>query len=148
MFGKKKVHSLFNLVDDSRIIVNDFKLRSTDTGFESYRTLNYSLYHKLEEAEMLPKLEEHLEKLFEGDVDSGNGDMLDAILFAATREALPDLKRQYYEHSDMLRRLVIRHISDREDIRRIKEEREKELAIIEADYEKTCRLLVQAYGEV
>ena len=63
MFGKKKNQALFNAIDDSRIVVHDFRLRATQAGFESYRTVEYRLYHKLEEAEMMPKLEEHLSKL-------------------------------------------------------------------------------------
>lgn len=154
MFGKKKSQALFNAVDDSRTVVNDFQLRSSSsptgspTGFESYRTVEYRLYHKLEEDEMLPLLDEHLAKLFAGDVDSGNCDMLDAILFGAAREALPDLGRQHYDHSDMLRRLIIRRKADREDLRRIKEEREAECDAMKADYERTCKMLDREYEEV
>ena len=54
MFNKKKQQSLYNSVDDSRSTVYDFTLRSTPVGFESYRTTEYTLYHKLDEAEMLP----------------------------------------------------------------------------------------------
>ena len=55
MFNKKKQQSLYNSVDDSRSTVYDFTLRSTPVGFESYRTTEYTLYHKLDEAEMIPK---------------------------------------------------------------------------------------------
>lgn len=148
MFGKKKDHSLFNAVDDSRTVVHDFRLRATQAGFESYRTVEYRLYHKLEEDEMMPRLEEHLSKLFAGEVDDGNGDMLDAILFGAAREALPDLGRQHYDHSDTIRRLIIRRKADREDIRRIKEEREAECEAMRIDYEKTCKMLDRECKEV
>lgn len=141
MFGKKNDQALFNAVDDSRTVVQDFRLRTTQAGFESYRTVEYRLYHKLEEDEMMPRLEEHLSKLFAGEVDDGNGDMLDAILFGAAREALPDLGRQHYDHSDTIRRLIIRRKADREDIRRIKEEREAECEAMRIDYEKTCKML-------
>lgn len=148
MFGKKNDQALFNAVDDSRAVVYDFRLRSTAMGYESYRTVEYRLYHKLDEAEMLPKLEDHLTKLFAGEVDDGNGDMLDAILFGAAREALPDLGRQHYDHTDMLRRLSIRRMADRDDIRRIKEQRELERDAMAADYEKTCRMLARDCEEV
>ena len=95
MFGKKKSPALFNAVDDSRIVVHDFRLRGTQVGFESYRTVEYHLYRKLEEAYMMPKLEEHLNRLFAGDIDDANGDMMDAILFSAAREALPELDKQH-----------------------------------------------------
>ena len=148
MFKKKKKQVLFNAVDDSRVIVHDFRLRSTIVGVESYRTIEYRLYHKLEEDEMMPRLEEHLSKLLSGEVDDGNGDMLDAILFGAAREALPDLERQHYDHLDLLRRLIIRRKADREDIRRLKEEREDECKELKIDYEKTCKMLDREYEEV
>lgn len=148
MFGKKKDQALFNAVDDSRTVVHDFRLRATQAGFESYRTVEYRLYHKLEEDEMMPRLEEHLSKLFAGEVDDGNGDMLDAILFGVAREALPDLGRQHYDHSDTIRRLIIRRKADREDIRRIKEEREAECEAMRIDYEKTCKMLDRECKEV
>ena len=147
MFGKKKNQALFNVVDDSKVVVYDFRLRSTHVGFESYRTVEYKLYPKLEEAEMMPKLEEHLSKLFAGDVDDANGDMLDAILFGAAREALPDLDKQHYNHLDMLRRLIIRRKADREDLRRIRDNRVEECESMKADYERTCKMLDREYEE-
>ena len=149
MFGKNKNPALFHAVDDSRAVVHDFRLRSSSSnGFESYRTVEYRLYPKLAEDVMIPKLEEHLEKLFAGSVDDANGDMLDAILFGAAREALPDLDRQYYDHTDMLRRLIIRRKADREDIRKIREDRAEEYESMKADYEKTCKMLNKEYEEV
>lgn len=140
MFGKKKKQALFNAVDDSRIVVNDFQLRTSKTyGTESYRTVEYRLSHKLEESEMLPVLEEHLARLFAGEVDDANGDMLDNFLFGPAREALPDLGRQHYDHADMIRRLIIRKTADREDIRRLRDERQKERDAMQDDYDKICR---------
>lgn len=148
MFGKRKNQALFNAVDDSRAVVHDFRLRATQAGFESYRTVEYRLYHKLEEDEMIPRLEEHLGKLFAGEVDDGNGDMLDAILFGAAREALPDLGRQHYDHSDMLRRLIIRRKADREDLCKIRDDRIAEYEAMKTDYERTSKMLAREYEEV
>lgn len=148
MFGKKKEQTLFNAVDDSRTVVYDFRLRSTELGFESYRPADYRLYQKLEEEQMIPKLDDHLEKLFAGEVDDGNGDMLDSILLGAAREALSDLGRQYYGHCDLLRRLIICHMTNRNDVYNVKKEREEERDVMEADYEKTCRMLARDCGEV
>lgn len=149
MFGKNKSQALFNAVDDSRVVVHDFRLRSSSpNGVESYRTVEYRLYHKLKEDEMMPRLEEHLNKLFAGSVDDANGDMIDAIIFGAAREALPDLGRQRYDHSDMLRRLIIRRKADREDIRRIRDDRVEECEAMKADYERTCKMLAKECEEV
>ena len=98
----------------------------------------YELYHKLKDEEMLPRIDEHLEKLFSGEVDDGNGDMLDSILFAPAREAKPDLEKQHVDHGDMLRRLITRRKGDIADIERITVELKDELASIQAEYEQTC----------
>ncbi len=148
MFSKKKRPTVFNAVDDSRTVVHDFRLRATQVGFESYRATEYRLYHKLEECEMMPRLEEHLSKLFAGEVDDANGDMLDNIIFGAAREALPDIVRQHYDHLDMLRRLIIRRKADREDLRRIRDDRVEEYESMKADYERTCKMLDREYEEV
>ena len=89
MFKKKKRQSLYNSVDDSRSTVYDFTLRSTPIGFESYRTTEYTLYHKLDEAEMLPRIDDHLEKLFAGNVDDANGYMLDFIILVPPERRFP-----------------------------------------------------------
>lgn len=85
MFGKKKQQPLFNSIDDSRAVSYDFRLRSTKLGFESFRTLEYQLYHKLDESEMLPILDDHLNKMFSGEIDDANADMLDNLIFGAER---------------------------------------------------------------
>lgn len=147
MFNKKKSQTLYNLVDDSRTIVYDFMLRTTPIGYESYRTAEYTLYHKLDEAEMLPKIDAHLEKLFAGDVDDANGDMLDEIIFGAAREALPYLSKQHIDHNDTIRRFIVRRTSDYEDIRRIRDDRVKERNMMQDDYDKICKAL-EKLGEV
>lgn len=145
MFGKKKSQALFNAVDDSRTIVHDFRLRAP---FESYRTVEYRLYPKLAEDVMIPRLEEHLNKLFAGSVDEANGDMLIDTIFGAAREALPDLGKQYYDHSDMLRRLINRRKTDPEDLRNIRDGRVAEYEAMKIDYERTCKMLAREYEEV
>lgn len=144
MFNKKKQQSLYNSVDDSRTTVYDFTLRSTQTGFESYRTTEYVLYHKLDENEMLPKIDDHLEKLFAGNVDDANGDMLDELVFGSAREALPYLSKQHIDHSDTIRRFIVRRTADRDDIRRIRDERVKERDTMQADYDKISKALEKA----
>lgn len=135
MFGKRKKDHLINSMDDTRQVVNDFRLR---LPYENYRTKEYESYHKLKDEEMLPRIDEHLEKLFSGEVDDGNGDMLDSILFAPAREAKPDLEKQHVDHGDMLRRLITRRKGDIADIERITVELKDELASIQAEYEQTC----------
>lgn len=144
MFNKKRQQSLYNSMDDSSSTVYDFTLRSTPIGFESYRPTEYVLYHKLDEAEMLPRIDDHLEKLFNGEVDDANGDMLDEILMGAAREALPYLSKQYIDHGDTIRRFIVRRTADRDDICRIRDERVKERDTMQIEYEKICMALKRA----
>lgn len=72
----------------------------------SYRAADYKLYHRLSEEEMRPKLDQHLEELFTGDVDDANGDMLDDIILASYRESVTNLNVQRLNHKDMNRRLI------------------------------------------
>lgn len=148
MFGKKKNQAVVNAVDDNRVVVYDFRLRSSQAGFESYRTVEYRPYDKLKEDKMIPRLDEHLKKLLSGEVDEGNADLLDAILFDSAREALPDLGRQHYDHMDTIHRLIIRREADREDIRRIRDNRAAEYETMKADYERICKMLSKEYEEV
>lgn len=144
MFNKKKQQSLYNSVDDSRSTVYDFTLRTTSIGFESYRTTEYTLYHKLDEAEMIPRIDDHLEKLFAGSVDDANGDMLDEIIFGAAREAMPFLSKQHIDHNDTIRRFIVRRTADRDDVRNLREERVKEREIMQVDYDRICNALEKA----
>lgn len=145
MFGrKKKKQASLNVLDDTRTVVDDFKRR---VPIEGHRIVEYRMYHKLEEEEMLPKLDAHLEALFAGRVDCANANMLDNIIIGSAREAVSDLRRQRCIHSDLLRRLIARRKADREDFGRIVEERKRELAELQQGYEKTCRMLAKDSGE-
>lgn len=140
MFGrkKKKEPTLFNSIDDSRSVVYDFMRRFV---YESYRTVEYCMYPKLEEQELKAKLDVHLDALLAGEVDDGNANMLDQIIFAPAREGVMALRRQHYNHQDTIRRLIARRKSDRQDFSRISEERKEELAQLEWEYQETCRKL-------
>ena len=110
MFGQKKKKAQFNMMGDSRVTCYDF-IRRFDGLFESYRAADYKLYHRLSEEEMRPKLDQHLEELFTGDVDDAK---------------------------DMNRRLIAKRVSDYADFVRIREERQKELEQLEKEYEDVC----------
>lgn len=141
IFGKKKKQGIFNSVDDSRTVVHDFRLRLTDPSYESYRTVDYRLYHKLEEDEMIPLLDDHLAKLFAGEVDSGNAGILENTIFAAAVEAVSDLRRQKVDHDDTIRRLINRRTADRQDIESLRDKCVNERDDINSEYEKICQAL-------
>ncbi len=141
MFGKQKKKGIFNILEDRRTVIHDFRLRtSRPLSCESVRAANYLLYHKLDEDEMLPRLDEHLNKLLAGEVDSANDDMLDAIIFAAAREGVPFLEQQRCEHADIIRRLIVARKANNEDLRRIRNERVVEYESLKAEYDELCRL--------
>lgn len=133
MFGRNK-KALFNMMDDSKVPANDFIRR---IHYESYRPADYRLYPPLSEEAMIPKIDKYLEALFSG-VDSANGNMLDNIIFDPYRESVPYLNDQRLNHKDMNRRLVACRISDREDIARIRDDRQEELEQIKQEYKDTC----------
>jgi len=134
MFGRNK-KALFNMMDDSKVPANDFIRR---IQYESYRPADYRLYPGLSEEAMKPKIDKYLEALFSGAVDSANGNMLDNIIFDPYRESVPYLNDQRLNHKDMNRRLVACRISDREDIARIRDDRQEELEQIKQEYKDTC----------
>ena len=134
MFGRNK-KALFNMMDDSKVVANDFIRR---IHYESYRPADYRLYPGLSEEAMKPKLDKHLEALFAGNVDDANGNMLENIIFGPYRESVPYLNVQRLNHKDMNRRLVACRISDREDIARIRDDRQEELEQIKQEYKDTC----------
>ncbi len=141
MFRQKAKAAPLSMIDDShRQIADDFCLRYS---FDSYRPVDYRIYHKLDEKEMISRLDEHLGKLFAGDVDAGNAEMLDAFLFGIAGEAISDANTQHCRHRDTIRRLIVRRKSDREDLKLLRNARAAELETMRADYEKTCKLLAE-----
>lgn len=61
--GKWKKEALVGEVADSRRIVYDFRRRLKNL-FESYRPADYRIDPELDESVMLPKLDEHLSRIF------------------------------------------------------------------------------------
>ncbi|MCD7756457.1 MAG: hypothetical protein LUJ09_09095 [Firmicutes bacterium] len=133
MFGKK-TNTQFKSLDSTRSVVYDFYFRAP---YITYRSSEYRLYPKLDESIFIPELNMYLEKLLSGQVDDGNGDLLDNIIFSKAREAMPDLARQHVDHADMLRRLIAHRKADCHDFSQITEERKKELEELEAAYART-----------
>lgn len=137
--GKWKKEALVGEVDDSRRIVYDFRRRLKNL-FESYRPADYRIDPELDESVMLPKLDEHLSRIFEGCLDDGNGNVLDRLIWGPVREGKTNLAKQNLEHQDMIARFGARFYSDYPDIKNILDEHKRTLKRIEEDYALTCRL--------
>ena len=94
--------------EQEQTIVNDFTRR---TPYASYRPVEYQLYAPL--LTFQKPLDDYLEKLFAGDIDDANGNVLDNLIGDMARMALLDLDRQRVRHGDVLRDLAIRNDADR-----------------------------------
>lgn len=84
------------MVDDERVVVKDFTRR---TPYWGYRNIAYRDFEPL--TNLKQELDEYLDKLFQGELDDGNADVLDNIIFDRVRMALEDLKYQSIMHEDM-----------------------------------------------
>lgn len=108
--------------------------------YESHRASRYTLFPRLQPETMLPELDalmaEHLPP-----------EALERYIFAAAREAIPDLQQQRYTHNEAIRRIQIRWRSDRADFARLLAQRQKELEALEAAHKKTCYMLSKNTGE-
>ena len=142
MFNRNRTKpTMYNEIDDTRSTVYDFKLRISSLAYESYRTTEYKVYHKLNEDEMIPILDDKLNQMFAGEVDDGNGDMLDDIILSAAREGMQYLAKAHVDHRDSIHRFIVRRIADREDIERIRDAREEELETLNEDYAKVLEAI-------
>lgn len=139
MFGRKKQKStvIYNM-DDTRTTVYDFRRRMNP--FESYRPAEYRLNPYLKEDIVKPMLDAHLSRLFAGEIDDANGDVLDRLIFSGAREGKSDLTLQRYEHKDMIARLVARWKSDYKDLINLRDLRKYELEELLADHKITCQM--------
>lgn len=147
MLKKKKQETTaqFQTLDDSRVPAYDFRLRISKL-FESYRTAEYRPYEPLSEETMRVELDGYLDKLFDGEVDDGNGDVLLNLIFSRAREALPLLRIQRVNHEDMLQRLTIRYKADKKDFEQLLEDAVRERITAEQAYEKAIALSEQRKG--
>lgn len=111
--------------DDSQEVVNDFTRRAP---FCSYRPVPYRFYDPL--VNLKDDLDGYLERLFQGEIDDANGDVLDCLIFDVVRQAVEDLKKQRVNHQDAIISFGIRAESDRAAF-------EDQLARLRTDLEET-----------
>ena len=142
-----KKNTLFNDVDDSRSVAHDFRLRYFDI-FGGYGTLDYRVSPGLDESAMLPVLEERIKKLISsGGIDSGNGDVLAALILSIGVEAEAELRRQAVSHREIIRWLSVRRKADKEDFARIETKLRSEIESLEADYANIMNAIEREKGD-
>lgn len=115
MFGRKKKDTLTNEAERyttdagyAGTVKHDFARRSP---YWQYRPVKYQQYKPFDEYK--GEIDRYLEKLFEGEIDEENGDVLDNLIGDITRQALNHLDRQRVEHRDVIHSLHVRFESDR-----------------------------------
>jgi len=118
MFKKKTNQSSLGSVDTSRTVV-PLCPRIAKYSEESLRPLELRYYEPLEEHKILPLLDDRLNKLFAGEIDSGNDDALNDTILSVVREALLDLDRQAQAYDQTLERILAKIHADREDTEKI-----------------------------
>ena len=123
------------MVDDEKEVVRDFTRR---TPFWGHRTVSYRDFAPL--MNLKEELDAYLEKLFQGEIDDGNADVLDNIIFDRVRQALEDLKYQSVEHEDMNCSFENRADSDVNAFREERDNLLKDLEYITGKYERLIRL--------
>lgn len=103
-----QVNSLNKSVNSEKVVMKDFERR---IPYWSYRPVNYEVCKPFKEYKT--EIDGYLEKLFKGEIDDGNGDVLDNMIMDMARQAEKSLVNQRAEHRDMIKSLDIRAKSDR-----------------------------------
>ena len=97
MSKHKEVHTS-KAVDDTLEVVNDF---TCQIPYWSYQVSAYREYAPF--SNLTATLDAHLEKLFTGELDDGNGDVLDCLIADYARESFRFLAQQRVEHRGVLK---------------------------------------------
>lgn len=90
------------------VLVNDFKRRAP---YWAYRPAEYRIYDDF--MFYMTDIDKYLKKLFSGEIDDGNGDVLDNMIMEMTRQAEKLLEKQRTEHRDTIKNFDIRRKSDK-----------------------------------
>lgn len=116
-YGKPKT-----VVNDEEVVRDDFDRRAP---FWEFRARSYSDY--LPFTKYREEIDKHLEALFRGDIDDGNGDTLDALIIDMAQQAKRFMEKQRTDHQDIIMSLDIRSISDKQAFLDQREKYEKTL---------------------
>jgi len=106
LFGKnkKKENSFISEVDDSRVLVYDFR-RRTNLLFENYRAVGYKKPENYHLEQLKSELTDTLTRLINANaVDAGNEDCLIDKILAPVRSGLISLDDQSLDHLDFYHR--------------------------------------------
>ncbi len=116
-------------ISDEEVVVHDFERR---TPFWGHRPKKYTLDERF--MEFRNEIDEHLQRLFEGDIDSANGDTLDNLIMDVAKQAEHSLANQREWHKDWIKSLDDRARCD-------KKAYEEQLVLCKRELEKTEKAL-------
>ena len=85
-------------VDDNVELVNDFVRQ---TPFWNYRPVEYKINEYFLTG-LVAELDSYLDRLFAGEIDDGNGDVLDNIICDYAARAVRDVSEQKVHHEDLI----------------------------------------------
>jgi len=93
--------------ETGRHLRDDFNLRAP---YWSYRPLSYTISDSL--TGLQTTIDLHLKKLFAGEIDAGNGDVLQNLILDATQQAEAELAGQRELHRDQIKTFHHRRTAD------------------------------------
>lgn len=124
-------------VDDTLEVVNDFKCQIPYWGYQVAAYKNSEPFNDL-----IPVLDTYLEKLFTGELDDGNGDVLDCLIADYARENMKYLAQQRVEHRSMLKMFEVQRQGARQTFENhltAMEELKEEKGVDMENIEKRCK---------
>ena len=104
-FLKKERKSASKAIDDAQVVTNDFV---RPIPYWSYRPVAYKSYKPLDT--LIPVLDSYLERLFNGEIDEGNADVLDNIIYDYANQAMSDISNQRVAHISIIKDLYFNHV--------------------------------------
>ena len=148
LFGKnkKKENSFISEVDDSRVLVYDFR-RRTNLLFENYRAVGYKKPENYHLEQLKSELTDTMTRLINANaVDAGNEDCLIDKILAPVRSGLISLDGQSLDHLDFYHRQDGNMSAHRADIQRILELMREKETVLETEHAHTQMLWNKCYG--
>ena len=89
-------------------MLRDFKRR---IPFWGYRPVRYSIMEDFKDYKT--DIDDYLERIFSGEVDDGNANILDDLILDMARQAERNLSQQRTDHEDSIKSIDIRAKSDK-----------------------------------
>ena len=103
----KEVNDITKELSDEQTIVHDFIRRQP---FWDYIPTRYKVLDHF--SNLKEEIDGYLEKLFAGDIDSGNEDVLDNLIMDVSKQATKALANQHTDHRELINSFNIRARSD------------------------------------